>query len=826
MLWAAPGHAFDFSFKRSLIDSDPYQPRNLYGEYGLIDMPSARMAPDGQIALTFSAMKNTQRYGFTFQALPWLEGAFRYSHLAGFNGHDYYDRSFGFKLRLFEEGALMPELAVGIRDIVGTGIYGGEYIVASKRLFRDVEVTAGMGWGRLGSSGALPNPVGAVFSSFKDRRQPDSTGQFEFDQLFRGEDVGLFGGVIWQTPIRNLSFIAEYSSDRYLPETGSRLLDQRTPFSFGMSYRLFNHFTLGASYLYGDTVAISVSIDADPTKPLQSVRLGTPPPPVVVRTLEEQQAAIVALQNRNLIGSQIARADSAATRQYSDVDILGQALAASGTQVVDFEVNGSSLLVNIRDQISTGQCRSFARMPELTAMHIRAVAVTNLHKADGAVVTCDVAQQAPVVRLASNDPTLMAAALATGPLKPQAAPVSAAKAEKAIRQSAKDHSIIINAMRQTHSEIWVYYSNHQYYLEAEAMGRLTRIVMQEAPPSVEVVHLISVEHGVPLREVRVLRSSLERVLLANGNVSELKGTVKISAAPMSNPAYDAAIAQNYPRFSWAISPQTRQSLFDPELPLQAQFLVALSSSVDIYPGISVTGSFDINIYNNFTDSYGNDSVLPHVRSDVQKYYDKGVNGVANFEVNYRARLSPNVYTKIKAGYLEDMFAGIGAEVIWRPENSRLVFGADLYQVWQRNYDRLFGFLPYDVVTGHLSVYYESPWYGLNFHAKAGRYLAGDYGGTLEVTRRFASGMELGAFATFTNVPFSRFGEGSFDKGIRVRIPLEWGLPIHSQSSYSLLMRPVQRDGGQRLANDDSLYEETHRTGYGEIWRHLDGLPNP
>jgi hypothetical protein len=30
------------------------------------------------------------------------------------------------------------------------------------------------------------------------------------------------------------------------------------------------------------------------------------------------------------------------------------------------------------------------------------------------------------------------------------------------------------------------------------------------------------------------------------------------------------------------------------------------------------------------------------------------------------------------------------------------------------------------------------------------------------------------------------------------------------------LRPVQRDGGQRLANDTQLYEITRRSSYGEV----------
>jgi hypothetical protein len=131
-----------------------------------------------------------------------------------------------------------------------------------------------------------------------------------------------------------------------------------------------------------------------------------------------------------------------------------------------------------------------------------------------------------------------------------------------------------------------------------------------------------------------------------------------------------------------------------------------------------------------------------------------------------------------------------------------------------------------VLTGHVSLYYESPWEGLNFNLHVGRYLAGDYGGTIEIVRHFDSGVEIGGFATFTNVPFSKFGKGSFDKGVIIRIPLEWALPIHSESAYRVVLRPLERDGGQRLEHDDSLYEETRKTGYGVFAEHLNDVPNP
>jgi hypothetical protein len=182
-----------------------------------------------------------------------------------------------------------------------------------------------------------------------------------------------------------------------------------------------------------------------------------------------------------------------------------------------------------------------------------------------------------------------------------------------------------------------------------------------------------------------------------------------------------------------------------------------------------------------------------------------------------------VFAKARAGYLESMFAGAGGEVLWRPEGARWALGADIYQVWQRDFDRLFGLQHYHQTTGHISLYYDSPWYGLNFELRAGQYLAGDRGFTLQITRRFSTGVEIGAFATKTNVSAEQFGEGSFDKGLIIRIPLGWVAPIETQSQIGLDLRPVQRDGGQALLGDATLYDETRNTSEGELLRQQPGL---
>ena len=149
--------------------------RNTYGEVGLLDMPSGHMAQDGDLAFTFGRIRNTERLP-SVQILPWMDASFRYSRCQLYGKSGYYDRSFGRKGATAGGRRLSPGFSVGIRDLLGTGLYSSEYLVASKQI-NSLDFTAGLGWGRLGGDGVLPNPFGYISSSFNTRGQPSLIGQ-------------------------------------------------------------------------------------------------------------------------------------------------------------------------------------------------------------------------------------------------------------------------------------------------------------------------------------------------------------------------------------------------------------------------------------------------------------------------------------------------------------------------------------------------------------------------------------------------------------------------------------------------------------------------
>ena len=117
---------------------------------------------------------------------------------------------------------------------------------------------------------------------------------------------------------------------------------------------------------------------------------------------------------------------------------------------------------------------------------------------------------------------------------------------------------------------------------------------------------------------------------------------------------------------------------------------------------------------------------------------------------------------------------------------------------------LLDLLDYQATTGHLGVYYDAG------NLLSLKLTTGDTwlatGVQQHLSRIFGNG-EVGAYATLTDVPFERFGEGSFDKGIYVTIPIDWITGQPNQSRRKLDIRPITRDGGARLASARRLYRE-------------------
>ncbi|RWR03119.1 membrane protein [[Pantoea] beijingensis] len=241
--------------------SDPIGPsQSDFGGAGLLQVPTARMAKEGEFSFNYRWNDQYRFYSTSVQLFPWMEASVRYTDVRtrlfsgdeGFSGKQTYkDKAFDLKFRLWEEGFWLPEVSVGTRDLGGTGLFDSEYVVATKA-WGPLDFTLGMGWGYIGNSGTIKNPFCEAKDSYCDRGGSRSAGAISGKDMFHGP-TALFGGVEYQTPWQPLRLKLEYEGNDYQGDFAGKL-KQDSKVNVGAIYRITDWADINVSYERGNTL--------------------------------------------------------------------------------------------------------------------------------------------------------------------------------------------------------------------------------------------------------------------------------------------------------------------------------------------------------------------------------------------------------------------------------------------------------------------------------------------------------------------------------------------------------------------------------------------
>jgi len=664
-----------------------------FGTTGLITLPSARMQADGNLTATIARNEVADIYNVTFQATPFIETSFRYSI---FNPRDRVqsldqnrDRSYEVKLRLLQESARLPALAIGIRDILGTGVWSGEYLIASKLIGR-LDVSGGLGWGRFAGRESFSNPLRFFSDGFEER--PSGSvggvvgGEIRGESFFRG-GVGVFGGVRYSLPNLPLDLIAEYSSDDYRREVALNSVTDSSPVNVGIEWRVSEGLSIAASYQQDAFIGLTLKSTFDFKQ--------TPK-----RVYE---------------------------RFYSAADAAGENLAPAH---LDLDSWYDTLLFD------------------------------------------------------------------------------------AERSGLRVHAAYV---RPGDDQVRFAVSNDRYALWADALNQfftLTEIHLPREYRSVSVQTLDDNLLGNTLRYQRKMPQAKTVRPSERTSQTEKEPVSLIDILPgahLKRPTYQTDF--DYPKLALGADLALRVQLMDPNEPLKHQLYVKGTGRLALSDSLNLWSAITVDVSNDFNTKRPSDSVLPRVRSEINRYLTEGETGVDTLFLSWQKSMWPNVHARLSGGLLEEMFGGVSLEVLWEPFASRLALGANFNWVQQRDYDKRFGFRDYKVTTGHASIFYASPWYNVDLGLHIGRYLAKDKGYTFEARRTFDNGFSIGAFVTRTNVSAVDFGEGSFDKGLFVSVPYSLLFSVNTRGKYSTIIRSIERDGGRRLESVGNLWWDRRALRY-------------
>ncbi|MEH8021193.1 YjbH domain-containing protein [Rheinheimera metallidurans] len=236
-----------------------------HGGVGLIQTPTARMAPAGDLSINYTDNQEYRLWSVSIQLFDWMESTVRYTDVRnqlysddpGFSGtQTYKDKGIDVKFRLLQEGMYLPQVSVGVRDFGGTGLFESEFISVSKK-WHNFDFHLGIGWGYLGTSANTSNPFCELKDSFCQRPQGygGRGGKIDYDKFFKGP-ASLFGGIEYQTPWQPLRLKLEYEGNNYQNDFAGALV-QDSNWNFGAVYR-WGDFNFDVNYQRGNTFGFGV----------------------------------------------------------------------------------------------------------------------------------------------------------------------------------------------------------------------------------------------------------------------------------------------------------------------------------------------------------------------------------------------------------------------------------------------------------------------------------------------------------------------------------------------------------------------------------------
>lgn len=665
---------------------DPQPSASNWGVVGLMQNPSARMRPAGSFGVNYQRAWPYSRINVMLQPLDWLEAGFRYTDVANrqygpesFSGtQSLKDKSFEVKARLWEESAHWPGVAVGVRDLGGTGLFGSEYLVASKRWGR-FDYSLGLAWGYMAGRQDLANPLSAWSDRF-DKRQNEVGlgGTVSTEAFFRGR-TALFGGLEYQSPWGPV-FKLEYEGNNYQREPQGNNLPQTSPINMGLVYRVAPGFDVTVGRERGTTWTVGLTLSSDLSR-LNVPKVTDHPTPAV-----------------NL---QRPRQAPAWSQTSQDIQKLTQ------WRVEQIQRQGDRLVLDLT------QSNSPYHAPRID----KAMAVLQ-----------------------------------------RDAPADVAHIE--LRHRALGDVLAVDRIDR---EAW-----EQPFGQPARTTRLPAAVSHSYPQAFSLPALQTKPSG---REAKADTVSSPELLHA------------------SRPAL------------YGLSPgvNLRHHLGGPDGFVLYQLNLKLDGKLNLPGDFQLNGTLNAGVLNNY-ERFKNSgfSALPRVRTYLREYATESRLTLPNLYLGRTARLSTHWSGAVYAGYLEEMFAGAGGELLYRRPGSRWAAGLDVNQVRQRAFAQDFALRNYRAQTGHASVYWQTPWQEINLAVSAGQYLAQDRGVTVNVSRTFGNGVTMGAFVTKTNVSAAQFGEGSFNKGVYWSIPLDAMMTSSSRQVATFNWVPLTRDGGAML----------------------------
>lgn len=730
-----------------------------FGGVGLMQMPTGRMAPEGEFNFATSYNDEYQHFTASVQLFPWFETTVRYTQVQdllysndpNFSGNTKYtDKGIDFKVRLLEESNWLPETSIGVRDFGGTGLFDGEFIAATKRV-GPLDFTLGIGWGYIGNSGNLTSDKKDLnYNCDRDTSYGGKGGTVDYQRWFKG-CAALFGGVEYQTPWEPLRLKVEYDGNDYQSDfpvvRGGIAMPQDSKFNYGMLYRFGDWGDLHLSYERGNTWTLGFSLQTN------------------FNTLSQIKRDPEAEKYKPLPAAPLTLTQTESSTQVN-TPRAEQATVSTETSTHKSEV-GNAEVANLEPVNASSQ------------------AVTN-RKVDWNKVAHDLQ-------------TIAGYANAKIYLDNESITVVGEQNKFRDRNEAHQRAATILANNTDAANIKEYRLIETHYQQPITE---TRIDSQKFAQVASYAYINA--KMADTSEVRVPSSPQGKLVTETDK--DWLDNFGFDISPTMVQSFGGS--EGFYMFNIGVTGSASYRFSD-NFEFSSSIYLNLYDNYDKFLYDVPPDGTDLKRVRTLIRQYVHDN--PVRVNNLQLTWMDNLSDNISYQAygGYLEMMYGGIGTEVLYRPLNSQWA-FGFDVNYvkqRDPDSMFGFFEDEHQfdpITNRPYRVQTG-----VLTGHATAYYQPDWFpNTLLRVSAGQYLTEDKGITVDFSKQFDSGVIVGAFATKTNLSSEEYGEGSFTKGFYISVPFDLMTIKSTHSRAFLSWMPLTRDGGQMLGRKYNLFDVT------------------
>ncbi len=358
------------------------------------------------------------------------------------------------------------------------------------------------------------------------------------------------------------------------------------------------------------------------------------------------------------------------------------------------------------------------------------------------------------------------------------------------------------------------FENGKYLSDQKAAGRVLRILLFYSPSDTVRLTAVLKKLDMPILKVSVMPDQMEKYLL--GEISGhifferlLKIEITDHVLETEDGEYIRSKKDRTYNYNFSIKPDMNVYWNDPSGFFKSTIGISPYVTTDLWRGASAFARFRIPLY---SDIYSPSTApLPPdvVRADISKYMGKYYT-FDRLLINQAFHISKKTFGRLSLGYFDNMYAGIGGEILYYPGDGKMAFGIEGDWLKKRVPETGFELMDFKRYSILANAYYYYQGLDMTFHVQYGRFLGGDTGWRLDISRRYDTGAVVGIYYSFTDTDVFTdiWNRGYHDKGVYLSLPLRMFLTRDSNQMLNYGISPWTRDVAATISHWQGLFSLT------------------